>query len=113
MDMGILLALILLVVLLGVGMWFTVGVIGLLLTLVVAGFIGWLADVVVPGKLPGGWIGAVLAGIAGGWIGQLLFGLLNVGLGPQLFGIHVIPAFVGAVLIAGAAEILTSRRALA
>jgi uncharacterized membrane protein YeaQ/YmgE (transglycosylase-associated protein family) len=111
--MGILLALIVLVVLLGVGMWFTVGLIGLLLTLVVAGIIGWLADVVVPGKLPGGWIGAVLAGIAGGWIGQLLFGLLNVGLGPRLFGIHVIPAFVGAVLIAGAAEILTSRRALA
>ena len=111
--MGVLLALILLVVLLGVGMWLTVGLIGLLLTLVVAGIIGWIADAVVPGELPGGWIGAVLAGIAGGWIGQLLFGLLNIGLGPQLAGAHLVPAFVGAVLIAVAAEMFTSRRALA
>jgi len=111
--MGVLLALILLVVLLGVGMWLTVGLIGLLLTLVVAGIIGWIADAVVPGELPGGWIGAVLAGIAGGWIGQLLFGLLNIGLGPQLAGVHLVPAFVGAVLIAVAAEMFTSRRALA
>jgi uncharacterized membrane protein YeaQ/YmgE (transglycosylase-associated protein family) len=111
--MGILLALIILVVLLGVGMWLTVGLIGLLLTLVVAGIIGWLADAVVPGELPGGWLGAVLAGVTGGWIGQLLFGLLHVGLGPQLFGVYLIPAFVGAFLIAGAAEVFTSRRALA
>jgi uncharacterized membrane protein YeaQ/YmgE (transglycosylase-associated protein family) len=111
--MGILLALILLVVLLGVGMWLTVGFIGLLLTLVMAGIIGWLADAVVPGELPGGWVGAVLAGVAGGWIGQLLFGLLHIGLGPQLVGVHLIPAFVGAVLIAVGAELVTSRRALA
>jgi uncharacterized membrane protein YeaQ/YmgE (transglycosylase-associated protein family) len=110
--MGILLALILIVVLLGAGMWATVGLIGLLLTLVMAGLVGWLADAVVPGQLPGGWLGAVLGGIAGGWIGQLLFGLLHIGLGPQLVGVHLIPAFVGAVLIAGAAEVVTTRRAL-
>jgi uncharacterized membrane protein YeaQ/YmgE (transglycosylase-associated protein family) len=108
--MGCLIFLIVLVLVLGAGMWVTVGLFALLVTLLVAGFIGWLADLVVPGQLPYGWLGAVLTGIIGGWLGNLLFVSMHLGLGPQLAGIHLIPAFVGAVLVAVAAELFTTRR---
>ncbi len=88
-------------------MWVTVGLVGLLLTLFVAGLVGWAADAVIPGALPGGWLGAVLAGIAGGFLGRLLVGTV----GPSLFGVHLVPAFVGAVLIVAVAELATNSRA--
>jgi uncharacterized membrane protein YeaQ/YmgE (transglycosylase-associated protein family) len=110
--MGCLLFLVLLALVLGAGMWLTVGVIGLLATLFVAGLVGWAADLVVPnGSLPGGWIGAVLAGLIGGWIGGLLFRSLGIhDPGFSLLGIDLIPAFVGAVIIALAAQFFTARR---
>ena len=85
-------------------------VIGLVLTLLVAGLIGWLADLVVPGKLPGGWVGAVIAGVIGGFVGRALFHWLHLGVGFPIFGIDVIPAFVGAVIVAVAAELFTNSR---
>lgn len=88
--------------------------IGIVLTLLMAGLVGWLADLVVPGELPGGWVGAVIAGLVGGFLGGILFHVLGVrdpGFG--LFGINLIPAFVGAVIVAFAAELLTRNRRLA
>src|SRR5437870_350618 len=109
--MGCLVALILLVLVLGAGMWVTVGIVGLLLTLVVAGLIGWAADAVVPGQLPGGWLGAVLAGLVGGFVGHLLFRTLGwPSIGPDIAGVDIVPAFVGAVIIAVIAELFTMRR---
>ena len=109
--MGCLLLLIVLVLVLGAGMWITVGLIALLATLVVAGLVGWAADLVVPGQLPAGWFGAVLAGLVGGFIGHLLFATLGLhDPGFRLFGVDLIPAFVGAVLIAVAAQLWTTRR---
>src|SRR5579859_3341243 len=114
MGMGILL-LVILVVLFGWIMLATIGLaFGLLLTLFMAGLVGWAEDKVVPGQLPGGWVGAVLAGLVGGFIGRMLFhavGIRDLGFG--LFGIELIPAFVGAVLVVVAAEMFTSRRRLA
>jgi uncharacterized membrane protein YeaQ/YmgE (transglycosylase-associated protein family) len=114
--MGLVILLVL-VLLLGWLMLATVGfAIGLLLTLFMAGLVGWLADLVVPGELPGGWIGAVLAGLIGGFIGRIVFHLLGINLGFGVFGVELIPAFVGAVLVVGAAELATSsgnRRRLA
>jgi uncharacterized membrane protein YeaQ/YmgE (transglycosylase-associated protein family) len=112
--MGCLIALLVVVLLLGAGMWFTVGLVGLLVTLIVAGLVGWAADAVVPGKLPGGWLGAVLAGIAGGWLGHLVFRAFGLG-GPGLVvaGIDLVPTFVGAVIIALALELFSTRRPLA
>ena len=112
--MGCLVILVLLVLVLGTGMWFTVGLVGLIMTLIVAGLIGWAADAVVPGKLPGGWFGAVLAGLVGGWLGHLIFTWLRLpGLGLGFAGVELIPAFVGAVVIAVALELFSSRRPLA
>src|ERR1700682_1280989 len=109
--MGFLLLLVLLVIGLGAGLFLAVGLIGLLLTFLIAGLVGWAADLVVPGRLPGGWFGAVLSGLIGGFIGTLLFHALGIREpGFELFGIHLIPAFVGAVLIAVAAQMFSSRR---
>src|ERR1700686_4792766 len=112
--MGCLLVLVLLVIVLGAGSILAVGfTIGLLLTLIMAGLVGWAADAVLAGRLPGGWVGAGLSGIIGGLIGTWLFHLLGIREpGFELFGIHLIPAFVGAVAIAVGAQMFSSRRAL-
>lgn len=95
-----------------VGVSFTFHLFGLLLLLLMAGLVGALADAVVPGRLPGGWLGATVAGLVGSWLGALLFGRL----GPSLFGIRVLPAFLGALAVAFLVEVLSrgsseSRRA--
>jgi uncharacterized membrane protein YeaQ/YmgE (transglycosylase-associated protein family) len=112
--MGILIILLLLALVFGAGIFITAGVVSLLLTVVVAGLVGWAADAVVPGRLPGGWIGAVLAGLVGGFIGHFLFSALHLpGTGLALAGVELIPAFVGAVIIAGGLELMSSRRSVA
>ncbi|MBV9326693.1 MAG: GlsB/YeaQ/YmgE family stress response membrane protein [Chloroflexi bacterium] len=83
-------------------------------TLVVAALVGWAADMVVPGKLPGGWIGAILAGLIGGFIGSLLFKALGIhDPGFSLFGVDLLPAFIGALIVVVAVELYTTRRPLA
>ena len=86
--------------------WITVSLVGLLITLVVAGLVGWLADRVVPGELPYGWLGAIAAGLLGSWLGGWLFD----GFGPDIGGIALIPAFVGAVILAFVADIFMRTR---
>ncbi len=110
-----LIVLLILVLVFGWLMFAIIGLtVGLLLTLLMAGLVGWAADMVVPGRLPGGWIGAVLAGLIGGFVGRILFHALGVrDLGFGLFGIELIPAFVGAVLVVVVAEMLTRRRSMA
>ena len=76
--------------------WLSFGLIGVLLHLFMAGLVGALADAVVPGRLPWGWLGAILAGLAGSWLGVLLIGHY----GPILFGVPIIPGFVGALILA-------------
>src|SRR4051812_29896333 len=107
MDVGyLLIGLLVLALVLGAFTWLTFTLIGFLLTLFVAGLVGWAADAVVPGRLPGGWLGAVLAGIIGGFIGTLALGRI----GPTIFDINLIPAFIGAAVIAVAAELVVGSR---
>jgi uncharacterized membrane protein YeaQ/YmgE (transglycosylase-associated protein family) len=105
----LLIGLLVVAVVLGAATWLTFTLVGFLLTLVVAGLVGWAADMVIPGKLPGGWLGAVLAGIVGGFLGTLLLGKI----GPTIFDINIIPAFIGAALIAVAAELTLGRNSRA
>jgi uncharacterized membrane protein YeaQ/YmgE (transglycosylase-associated protein family) len=78
------------------GIWITVSLIGVLITLAVAAFIGWLAMKIVPGKkMPYGWLGAIVAGLLGSWIGGVILGHA----GPDIGGIAVAPALVGAVIV--------------
>lgn len=105
----VLIGILLLVVVLSAAMWLTFTFVGFLLTLLVAGFVGWAADAVIPGRLPGGWLGAVLAGIVGGFLGTLLLGRV----GPTIFDVNIIPAFVGAAVIAVVAELAVGSRSRA
>ena len=97
----LLIGLLLLAIVLGVATWLTLTVAGFLLTLLVAGLVGWAADAVIPGRLPGGWLGAILAGSIGGFLGTLVMGHI----GPTIAGVNLIPAFIGAAVIAVAAEL--------
>ena len=96
---------------LAMGTGAAVGLVALGATLVVAALVGWAADMVVPGKLPGGWFGAVLAGLIGGFIGSLLFKALGLhDPGFALFGVDLLPAFIGALIVVVAVEVYTTRR---
>lgn len=84
----------------------TVSLLGLIVTLAVAFVVGWAADKVVPGALPFGWIGAIAAGLLGSWLG----GALLDDFGPAIGGIALIPAFVGAVILALIASAIFHQR---
>ena len=73
---------------------------GLILMLVMAGIVGVLADKLVPGELPYGMLGAVIAGLVGSWLGTMLLGHL----GPTIFGIAIIPGIIGAAVLAAVVE---------
>jgi uncharacterized membrane protein YeaQ/YmgE (transglycosylase-associated protein family) len=92
-----------------IAIWITVSLLGLLVTLVIAGLVGWLAYQIVPGRLPFGWVGAVLAGLLGSWLG----GLLLDDFGPGIAGIELVPALIGAVILAViAGAVFKSNRAV-
>ncbi len=86
--------------------WITGKIIGVILTLVIAGLVGALADSVVPGDLPFGWLGAIRSGLIGSWLGVWLFDRMGIGTGPFIAGIPVIPAFVGALILAFIASLV-------
>jgi|GEM_PF-867262 uncharacterized membrane protein YeaQ/YmgE (transglycosylase-associated protein family) len=85
--------------------WITGTLIGLALHLLMAGVIGWLADTLVPGRVPYGFLGLILAGLVGSWLGQLLLG--RVGPTLVIFGIDLIPALIGTVIVVAIAALLT------
>lgn len=76
--------------------------VGLALMLVMAGLIGYLADRIVPGKLPYGIVGMVGAGLLGSILGSWILG----GFGPTLFNITLIPALLGAIGLAFGAKVV-------
>jgi uncharacterized membrane protein YeaQ/YmgE (transglycosylase-associated protein family) len=100
--MPLLILIILAVVLVGLSVlvWATFSVLGLIITLLIAGVVGWTADKIVPGELPFGWLGAIAAGLLGAWLGGMLLG----DLGPGIAGIAIIPALLGAIIIAFVAD---------
>ncbi len=85
----------------------TFQLIGLVLFLVTAGIVGLIADAIVPGELPFGWLGAIAAGLLGGFVGRLLIGPF----GPAIFGVHVLPALLGAIILAFLADLLFKKAA--
>ncbi len=100
--MPVVLAILLVLAILALGLWLAWNLLALAFMLLVAGVIGWLADLVVPGRLPWGWLGAILAGLIGAWLGVLLIGRV----GPDVAGIPIVPAFLGAVILALVADLL-------
>jgi uncharacterized membrane protein YeaQ/YmgE (transglycosylase-associated protein family) len=100
--MILLVGLVILFLILVLGIWLTANLIGLVITLFIAGLLGWLADLIVPGRLPYGWLGSIVAGLGGSWVGGILLG----DYGPELGGIALIPALLGAVILAFAARFI-------
>ena len=78
---------------------------GLIIVLVFAAIAGGVADMLIPGKMPYGWIGGIIVGMIGGIIGSFL----PIG-GPSAsaFGItyYIIPGIIGAVIFAFLARFL-------
>ncbi len=74
--------------------------------IIVSGLVGAAADKVVPGDLPGGVLGAVMAG----WLGFILGHKILGDLGPSIAGVYLLPAFAGAVVLAFLAEIFLSKK---
>ncbi|HUS14780.1 MAG TPA: GlsB/YeaQ/YmgE family stress response membrane protein [Chloroflexia bacterium] len=80
--------------------------IGLIVFLVVAAVIGWFADLIVPGKMPYGWIGGIVAAILGGFLGGVLFGGFGPWVGGPGFVYYIIPGLIGTIIVAFIARLL-------
>lgn len=83
---------------------------GFLVMLLVAAIVGFIGDALAPGSLPGGWVGAIIAGLVGSAVGGYLFGLLNIPLGPQIAGLAIIPSIIGAALVVWLFSLISGQR---
>lgn len=63
--------------------------------LIVAAVCAFIADRLVPGTIPGGFLALAVMGIIGAWIGSLLFGSF----GPDLAGVALVPCILGSALL--------------
>jgi len=92
-----------LIVLVAVSIVASFKILGLLLMLGTAALVGALANALIPGRLPSGWVGALLAGMAGSWLGGMLLGHW----GPRLFDIYLLPTLIGAVIVVFLVQIVS------
>ncbi|MFC3883499.1 GlsB/YeaQ/YmgE family stress response membrane protein [Bacillus songklensis] len=65
-------------------------------SLIIGGIIGWVASLLTGRDIPGGIIGNIIAGFIGAWLGTAILG----DFGPEVGGFELIPAIIGAVLLA-------------
>lgn len=72
---------------------------GFLIMLLVAAIVGFIGDALVPGRMPGGWVGSVIAGLLGSAVGGYLFNALAWPTGPVLGGLAVVPSILGAAIV--------------
>lgn len=68
---------------------------GFIISLIVGGLIGWVAELIMKREVPGGVIGNIVLGFIGAWLGGLLLG----DLGPMIQDFAIIPAILGAVVV--------------
>ncbi|HZG72086.1 MAG TPA: GlsB/YeaQ/YmgE family stress response membrane protein [Chondromyces sp.] len=69
--------------------------ISFIISVIIALIIGVVADKVSPFDMPGGWIGAIVAGFVGAWVGPMLFGTW----GPEIEGFLLVPSLIGAFVV--------------
>lgn len=69
--------------------------IGFLLSLVVGGIIGAVAESLMNRQVPGGILGNIILGFIGAWVGSLIFG----DWGFVIQGFAVIPAILGGLIV--------------
>ncbi len=74
------------------------GILGFICYLIVASVCAYIAERLVPGVIPGGFITSAIVGIIGAWIGGSLIGHF----GHELAGVSLVPCILGsAVLVFG------------
>lgn len=67
----------------------------LIISLIVGGLIGWVAELIMKREVPGGVIGNIILGFLGSWLG----GLLLRDFGPMIQDFAIVPAILGSVLV--------------
>lgn len=85
---------------------------GLIITLIIAGIIGWIASMIMKTDGQMGWIANVVAGIVGGFIGTTLLGFISPATptdsGLNIMGIVV--GIIGACIAIFIWQMITGRR---
>jgi uncharacterized membrane protein YeaQ/YmgE (transglycosylase-associated protein family) len=76
------------------------GCLGLIVMLIMLGIIGWVIDVIVPGRMPYGWLGGIVAAVVGGLLGGLLFGSFGPAATYAGWTLSFIPALLGGIILA-------------
>ncbi|WP_197411713.1 MULTISPECIES: GlsB/YeaQ/YmgE family stress response membrane protein [unclassified Sphingopyxis] len=85
--------------------------IGIIVTLIVGGIIGWLASVVMRTDAQQGIILNVVVGIIGAFLGNILGGLFGMGATLSSFSpIGLLWSFIGAILLLGLLNLVSRGR---
>lgn len=69
-------------------------IVGFLILLLVAFVVGAIGEMIGGVKIPGGWVGSIVAGLVGAWLGTRMLSM-----GPEIGGIQIIPAIIGAAIV--------------
>jgi uncharacterized membrane protein YeaQ/YmgE (transglycosylase-associated protein family) len=70
-------------------------ILSFILFLFVAAACAYLAERLVPGTIPGGFLTSAIVGIIGAWVGGTLVGSI----GPSLAGVSLLPCILGSALL--------------
>jgi uncharacterized membrane protein YeaQ/YmgE (transglycosylase-associated protein family) len=76
------------------------GCIGLIAMIIMLSILGWVIDLIVPGKMPYGWLGGIVAAIVGGLIGGFLFPQFGPAATFSGWTLSFIPALLGGIILA-------------
>lgn len=76
------------------------GCIGLIGMLIMLSILGWVIDLIIPGKMPYGWLGGVAAAIVGGILGGIIFPSFGPSATFSGFTLSFIPALLGGIILA-------------
>jgi uncharacterized membrane protein YeaQ/YmgE (transglycosylase-associated protein family) len=79
-------------------------ILSFLLFLIVAAVCAFIAERLVPNKMPGGFFINAIVGIIGAWIGGNLVGHI----GPDLAGVALIPAILGSAVFVFVVSLISS-----
>lgn len=71
------------------------GILAIICYLIVAAVCAFIAEKLVPGGVPGGFLTAAIVGIIGAWIGGSLIGHF----GPDLGGVSLVPCILGSAIL--------------
>lgn len=63
--------------------------------IVFLGLCAWVADLLLPGRMPGGFLAAAAVGVIGGWIGGNFVGTI----GPVVAGVALLPTIMGSTIM--------------